>query len=91
MYFDFTPFLVYRELLNSWKLWEPRAEFDIIKNRNNPALIPQPEVTVSCNFCGKNISPAGLGGLSRNTQLFSRFTTTNAKIKVRKEYLSLLY
>ena len=72
----------YRELLDSWKLWEQRAEFDIMKNLNNPLLISPPEVTISCNFCGKNISPAGIGALGRSTPLFSRFTTTNAKIKV---------
>ncbi|CAG7836336.1 unnamed protein product [Allacma fusca] len=71
----------YRELLDSWKLWEQRAEFDIVKNTNNPLLISPPEVTISCNFCGKNISPAGFGGLNRSNQLFNRFTTTNAKVK----------
>lgn len=72
----------YRDLLDSWKLWDERAEFDILKNRNNPALIPQPEVTVSCNFCGKSISAPAVTGGGRNTQIFSRFITTDVKLKV---------
>ncbi|CAL8072972.1 unnamed protein product [Orchesella dallaii] len=71
----------YRDLLDSWKLWDERAEFDILKNRNNPALIPQPEVTVSCNFCGKSISAPGVPGIGRSTQIFSRFITTDVKLK----------
>lgn len=71
----------YRDLLDSWKLWDERAEFDILKNRNNSALIPQPEVTVSCNFCGKSIS-APVTGVGRSTQMFSRFITTDVKLKV---------
>lgn len=72
----------YRDLLDSWKLWEERAEFDILKNRNNPALIQQPEVTVSCNFCGKSITASGVTGQSRSNQMFSRFVTTDVKLKV---------
>ncbi|XP_021955257.1 GATOR complex protein MIOS isoform X2 [Folsomia candida] len=72
----------YRELLDSWKLWEQRAEFDIVKNTNNPALVPQPEVSVSCNFCGKSISSTGMTNLARSAQLFNRFSASNAKLKL---------
>lgn len=81
---------LYRELLDSWKLWEQRAEFDIMKNKNNQSLIPQPEVTVSCNFCGKSISTTGMSNLVRGQPMFSRFTTTSAKIKVIKFYFDLI-
>jgi len=73
----------YRELLDSWKFWEQRAEFDILKNSTNPALTPQPEVNICCNFCGKSISSPGTSSLPRSThQLFSRFTTAQPKAKV---------
>jgi len=47
----------YRELLDSWMLWEQRAHYDINKNNIiNGKKIIDPKVYLKCNFCGDNIS-----------------------------------
>lgn len=47
----------YRELLDSWMLWEQRAQYDINYNQIvNGKKIFDPKVFLKCNFCGENIS-----------------------------------
>lgn len=45
----------YRELLDTWRLWTERAEFDVLHNKRAPSQ-PEQQVYVSCNFCGKSAS-----------------------------------
>ncbi|VEN38723.1 unnamed protein product [Callosobruchus maculatus] len=46
----------YRELLNHWRLYNERADFDIMLASYKTDHKPQPQVHVACNFCGKSIS-----------------------------------
>ncbi|XP_016136994.1 WD repeat-containing protein mio-like [Sinocyclocheilus grahami] len=46
----------YRNLLDAWRFWHKRAEFDIHRSKLDPSSKPLPQVFVSCNFCGKSIS-----------------------------------
>ncbi|XP_060067051.1 GATOR complex protein MIOS-A-like [Ylistrum balloti] len=49
----------YRELLDRWKLWHERAEFDIIRHSSDSHSSlrhNRPQAYVSCNFCGKSIA-----------------------------------
>lgn len=46
---------VYRNLLDQWKFWPQRANFDIMMGNKN--IIPK-AVFLLCNFCGKSISSA---------------------------------
>nr|CAH7750665.1 unnamed protein product [Callosobruchus chinensis] len=43
----------YRELLNHWRLYNERADFDIMLASFKTDHKPQPQVHVACNFCGK--------------------------------------
>lgn len=48
----------YRDLLDTWELWEKRAEFDIkMESLQVPPKISR-SVFVLCNFCGKSVSSA---------------------------------
>ncbi|XP_074540448.1 GATOR2 complex protein MIOS [Halichoeres trimaculatus] len=46
----------YRNLLDAWRFWHKRAEFDIHRGKLDPSSKPLAQVFVSCNFCGKPIS-----------------------------------
>ncbi|GCB73167.1 GATOR2 complex protein MIOS isoform X1 [Scyliorhinus torazame] len=46
----------YRNLLDAWRFWHKRAEFDIHRSKLDPCSKPLAQVFVSCNFCGKSIS-----------------------------------
>ncbi|XP_064648261.1 GATOR2 complex protein MIOS-B-like isoform X2 [Lineus longissimus] len=46
----------YRDLLDRWRLWHERAEFDVHRFRCDTSSRPPQQVFVSCNFCGKSIS-----------------------------------
>ncbi|GFN83407.1 WD repeat-containing protein mio [Plakobranchus ocellatus] len=46
----------YRDLLDRWRLWHQRAQFDIVRQTFIPDFRVPPQVHVSCNFCGKQIS-----------------------------------
>ncbi|XP_046689456.1 GATOR complex protein MIOS isoform X1 [Silurus meridionalis] len=46
----------YRDLLDAWRFWHKRAEFDIHRSKLDPSSKPLAQVFVSCNFCGKSIS-----------------------------------
>ncbi|KAJ8985000.1 hypothetical protein NQ317_016911 [Molorchus minor] len=43
----------YRHLLDTWKLFYERADFDIMLAQFKPNEKPPQQVYVSCNFCGK--------------------------------------
>lgn len=73
-------FFSYRNLLNSWRLWDQRAHFDIMLSSCNSLDKPPQQVYVSCNFCGKSIS--AMQGLSRGRGSFSRLGATSNKLKV---------
>lgn len=46
----------YRDLLDTWGLWEQRAQFDItLGNLKSPTQISK-SVFLLCNFCGKSVS-----------------------------------
>ena len=45
----------YRELLDMWRLWHERAEFDVFLNTCDTTEKPMPQVHASCHFCGKSI------------------------------------
>ncbi|XP_028297965.1 GATOR2 complex protein MIOS [Gouania willdenowi] len=49
----------YRNLLDAWRFWHKRAEFDIHRGKLDPSSKPLAQVFVSCNFCGKSISYSG--------------------------------
>nr|XP_018911247.1 PREDICTED: WD repeat-containing protein mio isoform X2 [Bemisia tabaci] len=68
----------YRNLLDSWRLWNQRALFDISLNASKP---PPQQVFVSCNFCGKSIS-AYMQGLTRGRGPFVRLGVTPNKLKI---------
>ncbi|ENN79182.1 hypothetical protein D910_02334, partial [Dendroctonus ponderosae] len=68
----------YQELLNQWKYWFERAEFDLmlVKYKNER---PTPQVYMSCTYCGKNIS-AHLRTLKN--QQFSRINVAGSSNKL---------
>ncbi|XP_072401443.1 GATOR2 complex protein MIOS isoform X2 [Diabrotica undecimpunctata] len=55
----------YRNVLNSWKMFHERADFDIMLASYRDSEKPPQQVYVSCNFCGKSIS-AYLSSHDRN-------------------------
>ncbi|XP_076029287.1 GATOR complex protein mio [Oratosquilla oratoria] len=46
----------YRDLLDNLRLWNERAELDVVMNRNKHAQRPPQHIYISCNFCMKSIS-----------------------------------
>ncbi|CAG9761033.1 unnamed protein product [Ceutorhynchus assimilis] len=70
--------LNYQELLNQWKFWFERADFDLmlVKYRKER---PLPQVYISCTYCGKNIS-AHLRSLK--SQQFSRINVAGSTNKL---------
>ncbi|KAF5296730.1 hypothetical protein FQR65_LT10166 [Abscondita terminalis] len=71
----------YRNLLDTWQLWNERALFDIMLSSYRPTDKPPQQVYVSCNFCGKSIS-AFMQGLNRGRGTFSRMGGTPNKLKM---------
>lgn len=74
-------FCSYRNLLDTWQLWNERAHFDIMLSTYWPADTAPQQVYVSCNFCGKSIS-AYMYGLTRGRGPFPRISGTANKLKV---------
>lgn len=70
----------YRDLLNSWKMFHERADYDIMLAGFSTQKPPQ-QVYISCNFCGKSIS-AYLQNMdkSRGGPQLHKTTTTKAKL-----------
>lgn len=59
----------YRELLDSWLMWTQRALFDVaLQGRSSTR--PSQSIYVSCNFCGKTLSPYMQGARGRAMQRF---------------------
>ncbi|KAK9890772.1 hypothetical protein WA026_012117 [Henosepilachna vigintioctopunctata] len=72
----------YRNLLDTWQLWNERAKFDIMISSHRPNEKHSQQVYVSCNFCGKSIS-ACIQGLNRPRGQFIRMgNAANNKLKV---------
>ncbi|CAG9854863.1 unnamed protein product [Phyllotreta striolata] len=65
----------YRDILNSWKMFHERGDFDIMLASFKNAEKPAQQVFVSCNFCGKSIS-AFLQNAERNRQLHKTSSKT---------------
>lgn len=70
--------LNYRNLLNTWKLWFQRCDFDIMVAKYKKDK-PPPQIYVSCNYCGKNIS-AHMRNL--RTQQYSRLNVAGTSNKL---------
>lgn len=66
----------YRALLDSWRLWHQRAEFDVYRNMCEN-MRPEAQVFVSCNFCGKSVGYSTLA--SRNRRMFSSTLALKSK------------
>nr|CAD7396883.1 unnamed protein product [Timema cristinae] len=71
----------YRTLLNVWRLWKQRAQFDIAMSAYSPSEKPAQQVFVSCNFCGKSVS-AQMNGMNRNRTALARLGGTSQKLKM---------
>lgn len=71
----------YRNLLDTWQLWNERAQFDIMLSSCYPGDTAPQQVYVSCNFCGKSIS-AYMYGLNRGRGPFPRIGGSSQKSKV---------
>ncbi|XP_054286757.1 GATOR complex protein MIOS [Macrosteles quadrilineatus] len=71
----------YRNLLNSWRMWNHRARVDISLSMRNPGTKPQQQVFVSCNFCGKSVS-AYMQANAMNRGQLARLGTTSNKLKM---------
>lgn len=69
----------YRNLLDSWRLWNQRAHFDIALSARSETEKPPQQVFVSCNFCGKSISAFMQG---RGRGLFARVPNKSKVCKV---------
>ena len=50
-------FACYSGLLDSWRMWTPRAEFDIEMGRAGAHVAPPLQVYLSCNYCGLPTTP----------------------------------
>ncbi|KAK3770064.1 hypothetical protein RRG08_043220 [Elysia crispata] len=46
----------YRDILDSWRLWHQRAQFDIVRQTFIQDHRVLPQVHISCNFCPNQIS-----------------------------------
>ncbi|KAI0220830.1 GATOR complex protein MIOS [Lamellibrachia satsuma] len=66
----------YRALLDSWRLWHQRAEFDVYRNMCENTR-PEAQVFVSCNFCGKSVGYSTLA--TRNRLMFSSSLALKSK------------
>jgi len=47
---------IYRELLDTWQLWNERALFDIARQKLNRDEKPPPQMFVRCSYCNTSIS-----------------------------------
>ncbi|KAK6624092.1 hypothetical protein RUM44_010950 [Polyplax serrata] len=74
-------FASYQQILDSRRLWDQRAHFDLTLNTASQCERLQQQVFVSCNFCGKSIS-AYIQGVSRTRAQYARVGPTNNKLKM---------
>ena len=52
----------YRELLDSWMLWDQRAQYDINRTALGSTKHVEPKVHIRCKFCPENISSSSKSG-----------------------------
>ncbi|KAG8268488.1 hypothetical protein J6590_025803 [Homalodisca vitripennis] len=71
----------YRNLLNSWHMWNHRARVDIALSTRNPGTKPVQQVFVSCNFCGKSVS-AYMQASSLSRGQLARLGATSNRLKM---------
>ncbi|XP_046390377.1 GATOR complex protein MIOS-B [Ischnura elegans] len=71
----------YRSLLDSWRMWNQRAQFDVALGARNSADKPPQQVFLSCNFCGKSVSMY-MQGINRNRGQYGRLGGTSNKHKI---------
>ncbi|CAH1789595.1 unnamed protein product [Owenia fusiformis] len=73
----------YRDLLDQWKLWHQRAEFDVHRQKCDTGARPASQIFVSCNFCGKSIAYNMLaaGRRRHNYPSFGGSPTNKTKIE----------
>ncbi|XP_068202400.1 GATOR2 complex protein MIOS-A [Palaemon carinicauda] len=67
----------YRSLLDSLRLWNERAELDVIMNKSRYAERPPQHVYITCTFCMKSIS-AYIQAPGRPRNPYARFGTGSA-------------
>uniref|UniRef100_T1HA87 Zinc_ribbon_16 domain-containing protein n=1 Tax=Rhodnius prolixus TaxID=13249 RepID=T1HA87_RHOPR len=70
----------YRELLDIWRMWSQRSQFDIWYNSRSSTK-PEQQVYVNCNFCGKSTS-AHSQIMSRTKASYPRFTGSSNQNKM---------
>nr|XP_053633345.1 GATOR complex protein MIOS-like [Cherax quadricarinatus] len=68
---------IYRNLLDSLRLWNERAQLDVIMNDNKHAERPPQHIYITCNFCKKGIS-AYIQAPGRPRNPYARFGTGSA-------------
>lgn len=83
-------FFSYRYLLDTWKMFYERADFDIMLAQFKPNEKPPRQVYISCSFCGKSIS-AYLAALNRGRGQFQRMTGTANKVRLIKLRHLIIY
>lgn len=71
----------YRTLLDTWRLWHKRAEFDIHRSKLDATARPLQQVFVSCNFCGKSISFSGSTTTHPTRSGFSQYGGSGSPVK----------
>lgn len=71
----------YTTLLDSWHLWNQRAQFDILLSMSTAVEKTPQQVFISCNFCGKSVS-AQMQGLSKGRGSFVRLGASSQKLKM---------
>ncbi|XP_037785674.1 GATOR complex protein MIOS-like [Penaeus monodon] len=67
----------YRNLLDSLRLWNERAQLDVIMNHNKYAERPPQHIYISCYFCNKSIS-AYIQAPGRPRNPYARYGTGSA-------------
>lgn len=70
-------FYSYRNLLDSLRLWNERAQLDVIMNHNKYAERPPQHIYISCYFCNKSIS-AYIQAPGRPRNPYARYGTGSA-------------
>lgn len=70
----------YRDLLNTWRMYLERADFDIMLAQLKSKEKPLRQVYISCNYCGKSVS-ASMQGFSHERGQFQR-ASSSTPVKV---------
>lgn len=70
----------YRDLLNTWRMYLERADFDIMLAQLRPKEKPLQQVYISCNYCGKSVS-ASMQGFNQERGQYQR-ASSSTPVKV---------